>query len=78
MLQANVPGAIIFGDPKNIEVAMSSKPLVTTTKFDSRGAAGPVYEYDFHGYMDVQVARPDSFVVAFNGRQGKYSLFGYC
>jgi hypothetical protein len=64
---ANVPGAIIFGDPKNIEVAMSSKPLVTTTKFDSRGSAGPVYQYDFHGYMDVQVARPDSFVVAFNG-----------
>lgn len=65
--QSSVPGAIIFGDPKNIEVAMSSKPLVTTTKFDSRGAAGPVYEYDFHGYMDVQVARPDSFVVAFKG-----------
>ena len=65
--QSTVPGAIIFGDPKNIEVAMSSKPLVTTTKFDSRGAAGPVYEYDFHGYMDIQVARPDSFVVAFNG-----------
>lgn len=65
--QSSVPGAIIFGDPKNIEVAMSSKPLVTTTKFDARGAAGPVYEYDFHGYMDVQVARPDSFVIAYNG-----------
>jgi hypothetical protein len=65
--QSSVPGAIIFGDPKNIEVAMSSKSMVTTTNFDSRGDEGPVYEYDFHGYMDIQVARPDSFVVAFKG-----------
>ncbi len=65
--QSSVPGAIILGDPKNIEVAMSSKSMVTTTNFDSRGDEGPVYEYDFHGYMDIQVARPDSFVIAYNG-----------
>lgn len=65
--QSSVPGAIIFGDPKNIELAMSSKPLVTTTDFNPRADTGPAYQYDFNGYMDIQIAKPDSFVVAFDG-----------
>jgi hypothetical protein len=65
--QSTVPGAIIFGNPKNIDIAMSTRDMVTSTDYNARGTYGATYEYDFQGYMDVHVSKPESFVIAFNG-----------
>lgn len=60
-------GVIIYGDPKNLEIATSSKDILRTMKFDARGSEGAVFEYDFHGYSDFQAVRPESFVIAYKG-----------
>lgn len=67
--QSSVPGAIIFGNPKNIDIAMSKNDIVTSTDYNARGSYGATYEYDFQGYMDVQISKPESFVIAFSGAQ---------
>jgi hypothetical protein len=65
--QSTVPGAIIYGNPKNIDIAMSSKNIVTSTDYNARGTYGATYEYDFQGHMDIGVVKPESFVIAFSG-----------
>ena len=65
--QSTVPGAIIYGNPKNIGIAMSSKNIVTSTDYNARGTYGATYEYDFQSYMDIGVVNPESFVIAFSG-----------
>jgi hypothetical protein len=65
--QSSVPGAIIFGNPKNIDIVMSGKDIVRSQSYDARGSEGAVFEYDLHAHMDVQIAKPESFVVAFDG-----------
>lgn len=64
---SSYPGALIFGNPKNIDVAVSSTDIVRSTTYEPRGTYGATYEYDFQGYMDIQVSKPESFVIAFNG-----------
>lgn len=64
---SSVKGALIFGNPKNIDVKMSSQDIFTSTNFNARGDAGAAYQYDFNGYLDVHVAKPDSFVIAYSG-----------
>lgn len=59
-------GAIIFGNPKNIDIATDKTSYLKSMAFNSRGSLGPVYEYTYDMYLDVQVAKLDSFVVAFN------------
>lgn len=64
---ADVPGMIIFGDLKDIEVAASAKDMVRHIAFDPEGNEGAVYKYNFHTYFDVQVVTPESFVIAYVG-----------
>lgn len=64
---ANVPGAIIFGDPKNIDVAISRRDWINSVDYNARGVYGATYEYDYHAYIDVQVMKPNSFVIAYRG-----------
>lgn len=65
--QANVPGALIFGDPKNIDIAMSKRDWINSVDYNARGTYGATYEYDYHAYIDVQVMKPNSFVIAYSG-----------
>ena len=60
-------GCMIFGDPKNLEVAGSTHMMLKTEQFVARGALGATYQYDWTFYLDFQVARPESFVVAYSG-----------
>lgn len=64
---SDVPGMMLFGDLKEIEIAVSSKEMVRDMVFNARSSQGAVYEYDFHGYMDIQIVTPESFVIAFVG-----------
>lgn len=64
---STVNGSIIFGDPKNIDVASDKMTFLKTSKFNARGSAGPVYEFTYDMYFDTQVVRPESFVIGFNG-----------
>ena len=61
------PGCIIFGDPKNIDIASDKSTYLQTMDFNARGTTGPVFEYTYDVYLDVQVARCDTFVIAFKG-----------
>lgn len=72
---ASIPGMMLFGDLKDIEVAVSSKEMVRDMVFNARGNEGAVYEYDFHAYMDTQIVTPESFVVAFVGAKAETPYF---
>lgn len=63
----DLPGAIIFGDPKNVRLAFSKKRLDRYEEFKPRGSLGAVYEYTWTLYCDVQVVAAESFVVAYKG-----------
>lgn len=62
-----VPGAIIYGDPKNIDIASDKTTYLKTVTFNARATTGAAYEYTYDVYLDVQVAKPESFVIAYNG-----------
>jgi hypothetical protein len=72
---ANVHGCIIFGDPKNIDVASDKSTYLQTMDFNARGTMGPVFEYTYDIYLDVQVARCDSFVIAYKGAKVETPYF---
>ena len=60
-------GSIVFGDPKNIDVASDKSTYLKTMDFNARGSTGPVFEYTYDMYLDIQVARCESFVIALKG-----------
>jgi len=65
--KTTLPGAIIFGDPKNIDVASDKSNYLKSMQFNARGSNGAVFEYTYDMYMDVQVAKPNTFAIAFKG-----------
>ena len=66
-VSAAISGAIVYGNPMNIDVASDSTSYLKTDEFNGRGSTGSVFEYTYNMYMDVQVGMHESFVIAFNG-----------
>lgn len=64
---SSVPGSILFGDPKNLDIATDSLTYRKNLDYNARAALGPAFEYTYDMYLDFQAAKPESFVIAFNG-----------
>lgn len=64
---ATVYGAIIFGDPKNFDIVLSTERYKKSEQFNARGSLGPVFEHTWDMYMDFQPGMHDSFVIAYRG-----------
>lgn len=60
-------GSILFGNPKNLDVASDSTTYRKNLMFNARASLGPSFEYTYDMYLDFQGARLDGFVIAFNG-----------
>lgn len=72
---SSVNGSIIFGNPRNIDVASDKTSYLKSLDFNARGESGPVFEYTYDLYLDIQVARCDSFVIAFKGAKVETPYF---
>ena len=66
---ATLYGSIVFGDPKNMDIATDSMSYRKNTGYNARAELGPAFEYTYDMYLDFQLARADSFVVAFKDAQ---------
>lgn len=64
---ATLYGAIILGDPKNFDVAVTTHGYKKSESYNARGTHGPVFEYTWDVYNDFQLMTHDSFVIAFRG-----------
>lgn len=60
-------GAIILGDPKNFDIAVTTHGYKKSENYNARGTYGPVFEYTWDVYNDFQLMTHDSFVIAFRG-----------
>lgn len=72
---ATVYGSIIFGNRKNIDIASDKTTYMRNEQFNARGSTGPVFEYTYDLYNDVQVMLHDRFVIAFNGAKVETPYF---
>lgn len=60
-------GSVLFGDPKNLDVASDSLTYRKNLSYNARAALGPAFEYTYDMYLDFQAAKLDGFVIAFKG-----------
>jgi hypothetical protein len=65
--QSTLNGSIVFGDPKNLDVATDSITYRKSMQYNARGDYGPAFEYTYDLNLDFQAAKPESFVIAFKG-----------
>lgn len=64
---ATLYGSILFGNPKNLDVASNSTNYRKDMFYNARATTGAAFEYTYDMYLDFQAARHNSFVIAFKG-----------
>lgn len=72
---ASTYGAIIFGDPKNFDIVLSTERYKKSEQFNARGSEGPTFEHTWDMYMDFQPSHHDGFVIAFRGAKVETPYF---
>ena len=60
-------GSILFGNPKNLDIASDSVSYRKDMQYNPRASLGAAFEYTYDMYLDFQAARHNSFVIAFKG-----------
>lgn len=60
-------GSILFGNPKNLDIASDSTSYRKDMFYNARADTGAAFEYTYDMYLDFQAARHNSFVIAFKG-----------
>jgi len=64
---SDVKGCILFGNPKNIDIASDMTGYRKNMTFNARASLGPAFEYTYDLYLDIQPARHQGFVIAYSG-----------
>lgn len=60
-------GSILFGNPKNLDIASDSTSYRRDMFYNARAETGSAFEYTYNLYLDFQASRHNSFVIAFKG-----------
>jgi hypothetical protein len=64
---ATLYGSILFGNPKNLDIASDSTSYRKDMFYNARAETGAAFEYTYNLYLDFQASRHNSFVIAFKG-----------